>query len=278
MELDYFISGSRIGQQFVKDKWLDSSSVTTRSFTSSKRHELTGVSGSDNFSIFFTLDKKNSTAANLLSNKTTGANAGFIVGFDSNNTIFTKTFDSSNFGYSFNNVRLGTKNCLALVKNNRSLSLYKYNLSGTGISQEDTVIFPVKSNINGDKYFFGSGNDVFTKTNLAGFSGVFDQMVVFNTALTKDQCNSVFSGFLPYSKSGTNTYSLTYSSSGYELPVSHQMDILDVPDLMRILNEISANIPTGANYIGIASGNASFELEFWQGGGYYALTDNFCYQ
>ena len=58
MELNYFISESQEASLYQKDKWLDTSSLSSRSFTRSKSYTLTGISGNSDFSLFFTYDKK----------------------------------------------------------------------------------------------------------------------------------------------------------------------------------------------------------------------------
>lgn len=276
MELDYFITGSRVDQSFVKDKWLDSSSAAIRGFNSSKKYTLTGISGSSDFSIFFTLDKKNGSAGSFLYNKATGENAGFFIGYDSNNTLFVKTFDENVFAHSFNEIRLGQKNCIGIVKNKKSLSLYKYNLTGTGISQKESILFPVTSNPDGQNYYLGSGSEIFSRHNLAGFSGLFDQMVCFNKALTEDQCLSIFSGFQPLTRSFSPVNSLQYFSSGYQIPKSNTTSNGTIQALIGIANGLDDVIPTGGNYLASFTGYAQYATNFWQANGSYALSDNLC--
>lgn len=278
MELNYFISGSLIDPDLVKDKWLDSTGVSTRGFAASKKYTFTGFDGSDDFSIFFTFDKYNSSAGNLLSN-VSGNSDGFCVAFNSNNELFVKTFGVQPYSELVNGIRLGVRNCLGLVKNNRQLTVYKYNLQGTGISQDQSFFFPLNTNVGTGRYYIGSGADIFNHIGLGGISGVFDQMVSFNVALTYDQCLSVFSGFQPYTLTRTPTYSLLYQSSGFDYNSGQYISEVDLVDFSKVLNQISSGIPnTTGNYSAYYSGNAFFTSGLSSWSGYYALTDkNLCY-
>jgi len=78
MELNYFISQSEAASLLVRDKWLDTSSAKSRSFINSEFTQLTGITGDCDFSLFFTLEKKNNQAGSLLSNFKIQSNAGFF--------------------------------------------------------------------------------------------------------------------------------------------------------------------------------------------------------
>ena len=85
MELNYFISQSDVASQLVRDKWLDTSSAKSRSFISSEYTQLTGITGNCDFSLFFTLEKKDNQEGSLLSNFKIQSNAGFSLNFNNNN-------------------------------------------------------------------------------------------------------------------------------------------------------------------------------------------------
>lgn len=278
MQLDYFISGSYIEQSFVKDKWLETTALATRSFPATKRYPFTGISGSQDFSLFFTFNKVNSTQGNLFSNYVSGENKGFCVAFNANNELFVRSFSDPYYAEPVTDIRLGQKNCLGIIKNNRSLTLYKYNLQGTGISQQQTITFPKTTNLSGGSYYLGFGTGVSHILNLNGISGVFDQMVAFSTALTKDQSLSVFSGFQPYSLTQTPYYIKTYEGSGFERRPTSLITETTIGTLSPIFNDISSSIPsTTGNYVALFSGSsngAGFSL--WSG--YYAAGNSLtCY-
>lgn len=278
MQLDYFISGSLIEQSFVKDKWLETTAFNTRSFPASKRFNFTGISGSQDFSLFFTLNKANSNAGNLFSNHVSGYDKGFSIAYNANNELFIKSFGEPVFAEKVDSLRLGQKNCLGIVKNDRNLTFYKYNLQGTGISQQQTVNFPKNINLDGGQYFLGSGSGLFPLIGLPGFSGHFDQMVVFNTALTKDQSLSIFSGFQPYTKTENTYYIKTYEGSGLERRPTSLISESDIKSFSVTLNTISNSIPTSTgNYVSIFSGTSNgggFNL--WSGS-YAAGNSLTCY-
>jgi hypothetical protein len=82
MELNYFISGSQAASISQKDKWLDSSSLISRSFTRTSSYTLTGISGYSDFSLFFTFDKKDNKPGSLLSNIHSTSPRGFSLNFN----------------------------------------------------------------------------------------------------------------------------------------------------------------------------------------------------
>jgi len=279
MELDYFISGSFIDPIFVKDKWLDSSSSSIRGFTPLKELGLTGVSGNQDFSWFFTFDKFNNSPGNLLSNNEVLQNNGISIGYNSNNELFVRTFNTPYFSETISNLRLGKKNCLGIVKNHRNLTFYKYNLEGTGISQEQTVVFPVESNLNGGNYKVGTTTGTSFHLGLSGVSGLFDQAVLFNTALSKDQCNSIFSGFQPFTKVTNPYYTKVYSSSGIDRKSGSFFSLSDTHNIAAVFNSISNDIPNSiGNYVAEFSGFINNSTNFATWTGYYSLGNSLlCY-
>jgi hypothetical protein len=282
MELNYFISGSQEALLSKKDTWLDTSSLTLRSFTKTKSFTFTGISGNSDFSIFFSFEKKDSNAGCLLSNMQLGSLRGFSLNFNNNNELFLHSnFNSIPDCHTFSEIRLAKKNCIAVVKGGQQITIFNYDLDSRSIYKKESFPFSSNTNLSGGSFLLGYNTYVLNQIALEGVSGVFDQMVCFNTALGNLDCETIFSGFLPLQ----GTFVTEYNKKNYELKQieTKENSILSKANASNLIPFLdyfaSSSIPiTSGNYISTISGiaNAALSKIFWSG--YYSFNENlFCY-
>jgi hypothetical protein len=281
MELNYFISGSEIASASQKDKWLDTSSSVLRSFTSNKSYTLTGISGDSDFSLFFTLDKKDSNAGCLFSNLHWPSLSGFSINFNNNNELFIHSnYNSTPDCYTFSDVRLAKKNCIGIIKANKQITLLNYDLDSKSIYKSQSFNFKDTTEISGSNFLIGYNSSVLNSISLSGISGVFDQLVLFNTVLDRFDYESILSGFLPLQGTFVTTYTPYYEAKQIELKENSILSESDAYKIVPFLDYIASSaIPLlSGNYISNISGiaNSGQSKIYWSG--YYGLSQNLlCY-
>lgn len=280
MELNYFISGSQAASLSQKDKWLDSSSLVSRSFTRSGSYTLTGISGYSDFSLFFTFDKKDNKAGSILSNIHSTSPRGFSLNFNNNNELFLYSNFKDSDCYTFSDVRLAKKNCLAVIKAGQQITILNYDLDSKTVYKEESFSFSDASNISGGNFLIGYNPTVLSRTSLSGVSGIFDQLVCFNTPLEEADYNSIFSGFLPLQGSFVTEYTKYYEYKQIEVKEGSILSNSSASKLIPFLDYVSSSsIPlTAGNYIANITGvaNSGQGKVFWSG--YYGFSqDLLCY-
>jgi hypothetical protein len=281
MELNYFISGSETANSSQRDKWLDTSSSTIRSFTQNKSYTITGISGDSDFSLFLTLDKKNKNAGSLLSNLSWPSLKGFSLNFNNNNELFIySNYNSVPDCYTFSDIRLGQKNCIGIIKTNKQITLLNYDLDARSVYKSESFNFKPTTEISGGNFSIGYSVGPLNSINLSGISGIFDQFVLFDTALNRKNYESIFSGFLPLQGTFVTTYTPYYENKQIETKSNSILSESNASKLIPFLDYIgSSAIPLlSGNYIGNVTGvaNAAQNKIYWSG--YYSLSENlFCY-
>jgi hypothetical protein len=280
MELNYFISGSQAASISQKDKWLDSSSLASRSFTTGTSYTLTGISGYSDFSLFFTFDKKDNKSGSLLSNIHSTSPRGFSLNFNNNNELFLYSNFKDSDCYTFYDVRLGKKNCLAVIKAGQQISILNYDLDSKTVYKEESFSFADTSNISGGNFLIGYNPIVNSRISLSGISGIFDQLVCFNMALEEGDYNSIFSGFLPLQGSYTTTYTKYYEYKQIEVKEGSILSNSNASKLVPFLDYVSSSsVPlTAGNYIANITGvaNSGQSKVYWSG--YYGFSEDLlCY-
>jgi len=282
MELNYFISGSEEAYLSKRDTWLDTSSLPFRSFTKTKSFTLTGISGNSDFSIFFSFDKKDNVEGSLLSNRHLGSSRGFSLNFNNNNELFLHSnYNSTPDSYTFSNVRLAKKNCIAVVKAGQQVTVFNYDLDSSSIYKKESFPFSFNTNLSGGSFLIGYNTYVLSDISLQGISGVFDQLVCFNTALGNLDCEKIFSGFLPLQ----GTFLTEYNKKDYELKQieNKENSILSKGSASKFIPFLdyvaSSSIPlSNNNYISLITGLANSGLNKIYWSGYYTLNkDLLCY-
>ena len=281
MELNYFISESQEASLYQKDKWLDTSSLSLRSFTRSKSYVLTGISGNSDFSLFFTFDKKDNKAGSLLSNIHTGSFRGFSLNFNDNNELFLySSYSGASDCYTFSDIRLANKNCLAIIKADQQITVLNYDLDSRTVYKQEAFSFDESTDISGSNFLIGYNQAVFNRTSLSGISGVFDQLVCFNTPLEEGDYNYVFSGFLPLQGTFSTDYTKYYEYKQIENKEGSILSKNDASKLIPFLDYVSSSfIPlTAGNYIANITGLASSGQNKIYWSGYYGFSqDLLCY-
>jgi hypothetical protein len=280
MELNYFISQSETASQLQRDKWLDTSSVPSRSFTRIKSSGLTGISGDCNFSLFFTLDKKTNEAGTLLSNNNSQSNAGFSLNFNNNNELFLYANSLNSDCFTFSDIRLAQKNCIGIIKSSKNVTILNYDLDSRSIYKSDSFIFSDTTNLAGGQFLIGYNSNVLNKISLSGISGYFDQLVCFTGALQKQDYEKVFSGFLPLQGTFTNIYTKTSEIKQLERKNNSSLSQANAEKFIPFLDSLTTNyIPTNTgNYIStiFGTGSVSQNKIYWSGE-YSETQDLLCY-
>ena len=281
MELNYFISGSEIASASQKDKWLDTSSSVLRSFTRNKSYTITGISGDSDFSLFFTLDKKDSNAGSLFSNLHWPSLSGFSINFNNNNELFIySNYNSTPDCYTFSDIRLAKKNCIGIIKSEKQITLLNYDLDSKSIYKSESFNFKSTTEISGSNFLIGYNPSILNSISLSGISGVFDQLVLFNTVLEKLDYEPILSGFLPLQGTFVTTYTPYYEARKMELKEDSILSESDAYKLVPFLDYIASSaIPLlPNNYISTITGvaNASQSKIYWSG--HYGPSENLlCY-
>lgn len=280
MELNYFISGSEAASSSQGDKWLDSSSLVSRSFTRSTSYTLTGISGYSDFSLFFTFDKKDNKAGSLLSNIHSTSPRGFSLNFNNNNELFLYSNFKDSDCYTFSDIRLANKNCLAVIKAGQQITILNYDLDSRTVYKEESFSFSDASNISGGNFLIGYNPTVLSRISLSGVSGIFDQLACFNAPLEEADYKSIFSGFLPLQGSYTTVYTKYYEYKQVEVKEGSILSNSDASKLIPFLDYVSSSfIPlTTGNYIANITGiaNSAQSKVYWTG--YYSFNqDLLCY-
>lgn len=280
MELNYFISQSDVASQLVRDKWLDTSSAKSRSFISSEYTQLTGITGNCDFSLFFTLEKKDNQEGSLLSNFKIQSNAGFSLNFNNNNELFLYSNSSKSDCYTFSDIRLAKKNCIGIIKASNNITLLNYDIDSRSIYKTESFTFKPETNLTGGGFFIGYNTYVLSKIGLVGISGYFDQLVCFSGTLEKEDYEKVFSGFLPLEGTYSNVYTKTSEIRQLERKNNSSLSQVNAEKFIPFLDYVSENyIPTNTgNYISTIFGTGSNALNkiFWSGE-YTSSQDLLCY-
>jgi hypothetical protein len=267
MELDYFISQSS-DPLSTRDIWRDSSSLASRSFTSSSFTNLTGINNSGDFSIFFTLDRKNASPGIIFSNwSNTG---GFVVGINGNNQLFALASYPSPDSFYFPEIDLGYKNCIGITKSNNRLSVLRYDLNSRKIYESYSKTFRSETNLSGVSFKVGNNSNLnfHALYGLSGISGVFDQLVCFNKALDTVDAEIIFSGFLPIKNTQTISLNRYYYGSSYEQNLNPSISNEFIVRFTGFLNSLGGYIPTGTgSYIANITGYTDYVNSriFWSG-------------
>lgn len=280
MELNYFISQSEVASLLVRDRWLDTSSVKSRSFVNSEFTQLTGITGDCDFSLFFTLEKRNNQAGSLLSNFKFQSNNGFSLNFNNNNELFLYSNSLKSDCHTFSEIRLAKKNCLGIIKASNNITLLNYDIDSRSIYKTESFTFKPETNLTGGGFFIGYNTYALSKVSLNGISGYFDQLVCFSGVLEKEDYEKVFSGFLPLEGTYSNVYTKTSEIKELERKNNSKLSQDDAAEFIPFLDYVADNyIPTNTgNYISTIFGTGSNALSkiFWSGE-YSVSQDLLCY-
>lgn len=195
--IDYFFKQANLDSGIIVDRWdYPAASVTGNFSGNSGSNALSRtVSGNnfEDFSLFFTFDKKtssfNNKGVNLFTNAS-GANAGFDFGIDQNNFLFLKTNPDC---YTFDQINLGGKNLIAFQKAGNAFSVLHYDLNSSGIIENQTVFVNPDISLSGSGYSFAKRG--FNVSGINNFYGYVDQMMFLSEKVSAQTATSLFSGF-----------------------------------------------------------------------------------
>ncbi len=209
--LPYYISLTDVPLSAISASWYYPAAATSGNFllNSTGNIQTTLNNSGQNFSALLTYDKystsTNSGAVKLL------CGSNWTFGIDGSNFLFVR---SSGEAYTFEDINLGRKNCLALSKNQNGFSVTKYNVPSQTIENSQTHYFSPNANLTGTGLIFAGGNSI---SGVKNFYGTVDQLAVFNQPLSENSLNTIFSGFLSQTlTSGTPVTGYSLSSAYWE--------------------------------------------------------------
>lgn len=203
MELDFYLSESKINPSLIKEKWIY---PAASGFGPDATVSIHG-SGDDPFSLLFTFNKSNSVRGTILSNYYNGQ--GLTVGFTDNNELFCS---SSGEFYIFHSLRLGTKNCLGITRQNSTVTAYQYDVLSSGLNRIESYQFSNLSNLSGTGYSLGRNLQYQSLHGMSGAAGTFDQLLYLSDSISVDPIKKIFSGYLPITFVPNTGYTLESES------------------------------------------------------------------
>lgn len=280
MELNYFISQSELASRLQRDKWLDTSSISSRNFIRARSSGLTGISGDCDFSLFFTFDKNTNEAGTLLSNNNSQSNNGFSLNFNNNNELFLYSNSSASDCYTFSKIRLAKKNCIGVIKSSKNVTILNYDLDAKSVYKDESYTFANTTNLSGGQFLIGYNSIVLNSISISGISGTFDQLVCFSGVLPRRDYENVFSGFLPLQGTFTNTYTKISEIKQLERKNNSSLSQANAEKFIPFLEDVAQNyIPTNTgNYVSyiFGTGSVSQNKIIWSGD-YSETQDLLCY-
>jgi hypothetical protein len=280
MELNYFISQSELASRLQRDKWLDTSSISSRNFIRARSSGLTGISGDCDFSLFFTFDKNTNEAGTLLSNNNSQSNNGFSLNFNNNNELFLYSNSSASDCYTFSKIRLAKKNCIGVIKSSKNVTILNYDLDAKSVYKDESYTFANTTNLSGGQFAIGYNSIVLNSISISGISGTFDQLVCFSGVLPRRDYENVFSGFLPLQGTFTNTYTKISEIKQLERKNNSSLSQANAEKFIPFLEDVAQNyIPTNTgNYVSyiFGTGSVSQNKIIWSGD-YSETQDLLCY-
>jgi hypothetical protein len=188
----YYFSLSNLNTGIVSDIWLEPAGASSGNFlgnASSNSVYRSLNNNSSSWTMMWTQDHlKSPTNSGAV---TIAADTNWAFGIDASNFPFVA---STAEAYTFEEITLGEKNCLALSKNENAFTLTSFNIPAQQIESQQTKFFTPQSNLTGTGIHFGGGG--FQPYLSKYFYGTIDQMALYNQVLTNDSLLTIFSGFL----------------------------------------------------------------------------------
>lgn len=191
-------------------------------------YTLTGTRNLTDFTAILTYTKENLArvgptgndgAMKLMSNlaENTG---GWTFGIDNANFLFIYSHYPNYCAYTFDEITLGKKNCIALQKQGQNFSVHNYSPYSEHIEESQTVTFEPYSLLSGGDIKMGSDgypNNQFLP-GVAYFRGTMDQYAVIDSAVDGQTLNTLLSGFSPYTLVNNSTTGTELISSSFVFP------------------------------------------------------------
>lgn len=177
---------------------------------------LANTANLSDFTAIVTYNRQNvQRSTKLMSNFASGT-GGWTLGIDHSNFLFIHAEYPFPCAYTFDQITLGAKSCIALQKQGQSFSVYNFSPYSERIEEIQTVTFEPNSLLSGSNIKMGS-DGYRNQKYLSGvpyFRGTMDQYAVIDNAVDEKTLLTLFSGFSPYSvTTGTSTGNYLVSSS-----------------------------------------------------------------
>lgn len=232
--------------------------------------------GGNDFSLFLTVETLVVTTSNLQfrtqllasnSNGTTGWDFGILA----SNSLFVHANNGET--YVFDQIHLGSKNCICLQKSGSSFTVYKYDIWSTEIESEQTIFFNDSADLSGPNIKVGYNASTNLGATYYSWYGTVDQLALIMEPLDRATIKSLFAGFEPKTITVNTTYS-DYLLDSTLRPSDTSSIYLD------LVNPIIANVKqyvwalNSGVHIASFSGNVHSVVT---GSGYFTTGVNYCY-
>lgn len=186
-------------------------------FADGRYVEILNSSGYNNFTAFVSFEREIGGNCILLSTHQFGNPiSGFTFGINDANRAFIHIEQSGiNEIFTFNELPLATKNCLALNLSNSAVTLNICDLAYSSLYSQ-SYIFRTDANFNSDKFYIASNSGYQDRYDLNNykfndFSGYVDNFILMRNALSKTAIIRLARSFVP----GFTGESGTVLSTGY---------------------------------------------------------------
>ena len=271
MNFDYYYNQAGLDSGDITDLWRYDSSA---SYGAPPFPKTLNISGSQDFSIYFTYKKLDSKRCSLFSNVTNGS--GFLFGLTDNNQFFLESINSgiAKDRYLYN-IPLAKKNTILLKKSATTFSISDYDPISHRIAYSE-------SHSLSPSYGFGTGKIKVGKENnyqsgfFNSFSGNFDQLAVMSEIYDSRSDLTILKGFRPES-AYTSTY---YRNQVYSEDEVNWTDGIEIsaPDYAYFKDyyydlDLFLSSFTG-EYLGSISGHSYGG--YWIASGYFAKAIDSC--
>lgn len=271
MNFDYYYNQAGLDSGDITDLWRYDSSAGSGAPPFPK---TLNISGSQDFSIYFTYKKFDNKRCSLFSNVASGS--GFCLGLTDNNEFFLESINSgiAKDRYLYN-IPLAKKNTILLKKSATTFSISDYDPVSHRIAYSE-------SHSLSPSYGFGTGKVKVGKENnyqsgfFDSFSGNFDQLAVMSEIYDSRSDLSILKGFRPET-AYTGAYYRTQIYSNDEVNWTDGIEI-STPDYAYFKDyyydlDLFLSSVTG-EYLGSISGHNYGG--YWTASGYFAKAIDSC--
>lgn len=203
----------------------------------------------DSFTVILTFERNQLGAKVLLSSKDSGE--GWVFGITDSNFLFFEKNKNTVESFLFDNINLGKKNCIAIIKNYNSISVCKYDIVSNDIESFQSFLLTDTAETLNEITICGNSEDY--TGPLLPFDGVIDQFALFSEPYDASYLLGIFSGFAPYTLSSSTgvSFNLVDTNSYFvNEPVSYDNSYL-YSYTTGLNNYIINNLSTGDYIISI---------------------------
>lgn len=173
-------------------------SSPTSNFFSGQSVQVSNASSlhSSGWTMFFVFDKSGDSPGTLFSNfsETSGIKSGFSIGVNSSNRLYVESYDENGPAIYQSNTLLGTKNAVAITRNDEKLHLDYFDFNSKNTIGDDFTLSH-KSMARSDNWFIGDNINKPNYINSEPFYGKIDTFIYITGYLFPNEIDTLFSGF-----------------------------------------------------------------------------------